>query len=230
MAKFYDSTTYPPAGTILGDEVFIIYQSGQSRTTNFDAVLESLIHPLIDNIFLDDIVDVTITNPTNDDILVYSDGEWVNVEAGLASITEIQDVTVLNPQDGQMLIWDGLLWGNGNDPELTNYTETEHNIGSISGSYTINLENGNVQRLQIGGSVVITLPLMPPTGQNWHLTLKVIYNGSDVPTFTSPDGTLKWQGGTVPSDLGLNNSMNIYTFTSDFTSSEIYGSIVWNEE
>ena len=230
MAKFYDSTTYPPAGTLIGGEVFIIYQSGQSRTTTFDAVLSDIIHPFIDNLELDDLGDVTITSPSNGDVLIYSDGFWSNADAGLVSMDEIQDVSVSSPQIGQMLIWNGSLWQNDNNPELRSYTETEYNIGSISGVYTILLTNGNIQRLSVAGSLDIALPSMPSVNQNWRLTLKVIYDGVNVPTFISVDGTLKWQGDTTPSDLGVDGSMNIYVFTSDVFTSEVYGNLVWCEE
>ena len=230
MAKFYDSNAYPTAGTIIGNEVFIIYQSGQSRTTDFDAVLESLIHPLIDNLTLDDILDVSITSPVNKDILIYNNGEWINSESGFVSINDIQDVTITDAEIGQMLIWDGSLWVNGNDPELKGYTEIEYNIGSTSGTYTIDLANGNIQRLHVGGVVSIELPSMPSPNQNWHILLKVISNGVNIPSFISSVGSIKWQSGEVPTDLGPNGSMNIFTFTSDFTSSETYATMVWRED
>ena len=229
MAKFYDSSVYPTAGTLFGDEVFIIYQGGESRTVDFDAVLSNLIHPLIDGLVLEDMVDVVITNPSNDDVLIYSDGDWINTQSGLASIDEALDVTITSAEIGQMLIWKGSLWENDYDPELRDYTETEYNVSTGSGTYDIDLVNGNIQRFTVAGVLGLGLPSMSPTNQNWNLVVKVIYNGANVPTFTSSDATLKWHGGVAPSDLGISGSMNIYVFTSDSSSSEIYGNLVWSE-
>ena len=223
MAKFYDDTVYPLAETLLGDEVFVIHQSGQTRTTNFGVVLTDVIYPLLNNLTLDDMTDVSIMSPLSYDTLIYNNDTWGSGVRDYV-MSDIQDVIVDSPQIKQMLIYNGSNWVNGNDPVLGGYTEIEYDIGLVSGTCNIDLANGNIQRLQVDGVLEIVLPTLPPDNINWNLTLKIISDGVNLPTFTSSDGSLKWYDGDKPTDLSLRKSMNIFEFTSDFTSSKIYGS------
>jgi len=151
-------------------------------------------------------------------------------DLGLATnLVSLSDTTISNEQDGQMLLYKIDTWVNGNDPLITNYTEGEYNIGTVSGTYDIDLTNGNIQRLVVGGALSVTLPVLPVAGRNWNLVLKVVYDGSNIPTFTSNDATIKWAADTVPDTLGENGSMNIYVFTSDTVASEIYSAKAWGE-
>ena len=227
MAKFFDSSTFPISGALLGDEVFIIYQVDQSRTTNIDTVLNDIIRPLVVDVSLTGLSDTNITSPLNGDVLVYNSisGYWENMVRDTPNILidDIQDVIVSSPQTGQMLIYNGSLWKNDNDPILRNYTEIEYNIGLVSGTCNIDLANGNIQRLQVDGVLGIVLPTLPSTGQYWSLTLKVVSDGVNIPTFTSPDGTLKWYDGDAPIVVSGDESIDVYEFTSDLVLSMVYG-------
>ena len=78
MARFYDELEYPPTTTLSGDEIFIIYKNGLSRTVIFDTVMTELVDPLIETKSIGDFSDITITAPQEDDILKYQSGEWIN--------------------------------------------------------------------------------------------------------------------------------------------------------
>ena len=59
---------------------------------------------------LDDLNDVTITTPTNDQVLTYDSnaGKWVNANAqsGVSDLDDLNDVTITTPVDQQVLTYD----------------------------------------------------------------------------------------------------------------------------
>ena len=67
---------------------------------------------------LDDLGDVSITTPTNGQVLSYDSGtqEWVNTSVGSSTIAGLTDVTITSPTNGQVLNYDGVsqTWVNGN--------------------------------------------------------------------------------------------------------------------
>ena len=226
MAKFYDEIAYESTHTLTGDEVFVIYQDQLTKTATVDLIGTELVSPLVDVMTLGGLLDVVLgTNIPDDSTLIYSSGTWRN-DIRTYIINDFQDATVSSPQEGQMLMWDGIEWGNSNTPILKGYTEAEHNIGLVSDTCNIDLSNGNIQRLQVNGVLEIVLPTLPPVGQYWNLTLKIISDGVNTPTFTSSDGTLKWSDNNIPTDLGVANKLNVYMFVSDTTSLKVYGLFV----
>lgn len=109
MAKFYDEIAYPPVGELLGDEVFIIYQAGESRTTSLDSVVNFLIAPYIDSINIGDLNNVNITIPQNYEVLVYNGGNWVNSTNALSVLS---DTIISSPQENQLLQYQSGNWVN----------------------------------------------------------------------------------------------------------------------
>src|SRR5690606_31966573 len=62
---------------------------------------------------LDDLTDVTISNPTDDQYLRYDGSGWVNETVSTAaSLDDLTDVTITNPTDDQFLRHDGSGWVN----------------------------------------------------------------------------------------------------------------------
>ena len=59
----------------------------------------------IDALDLEDLYNVSVTEASNGDILIYYGGEWINVPAK-NNITDMDDVSVTSIQDGQILAWD----------------------------------------------------------------------------------------------------------------------------
>lgn len=61
----------------------------------------------IDALDLEDLYNVSVTEASNGDILIYYGGEWINVP-GKNNITDMDDVSVSSIQDGQILAWDAI--------------------------------------------------------------------------------------------------------------------------
>lgn len=93
----------------------------------------------IDELDLEDLYNVSVTEAENGDILIYYGGEWINVP-GKNNITDMDDVAVSTIQDGQVLAWDedAEKFVNVNQSgggSSVNYSETEQEIGTwIDGS------------------------------------------------------------------------------------------------
>lgn len=65
---------------------------------------------------LDDLTDVVVSSPTNNQVLKYnaSSGLWANASAsGVDTINDLGDVIVTTPSNGQALVYDGTNWVNG---------------------------------------------------------------------------------------------------------------------
>lgn len=63
---------------------------------------------------LNDLTDVTITGPTDSQVLTYSGGSWINsaASAGVDTLDELTDVVITAPALGQALRHDGTNWIN----------------------------------------------------------------------------------------------------------------------
>jgi hypothetical protein len=98
------------------------------------------------------------------------------------------------------------------NPALTSWRETYNNIGSVSGSVTINFVNGNFQRITMSGSTTLTFSFPANTG-NQYASVKLWVNN------TNNAWTL-----TLPSSVSLNGPLSVggaagsppvITFTAD---------------
>lgn len=101
-------------------------------------------------------------------------------------------------------------------PVITGYTET---LYSATGSTTVNLSNGTVQKITTNGSTTITLP-SSSTGKSY--TVIVYYAGAHSITW-SGGSTLKWASGTTPTATSTSGKYDIFNFYCDGTNT--YGSI-----
>ena len=61
---------------------------------------------------LSGLTDTVINSPTNDQTLVYDNGDWVNGDA-VSSISGLTDTDINNPQEDQSLVYSGGTWVNG---------------------------------------------------------------------------------------------------------------------
>jgi hypothetical protein len=102
------------------------------------------------------------------------------------------------------------------NPTVTNYVET---LYSITGSATLALTNGTVQKVTTSGSTTITLP-SSVTGKSF--TVIVAYAAADSITWAG-GSTLKWAGGTTPTPTSATGKFDIFNFYQDGTNT--YGSI-----
>ena len=147
------------------------------------------------------------------------------IKAEVFDLAYISSSGVSGPDSGQMLTYKLGSWVNGNDPELKGYLESEYIVPITSGNVTIELRNGNVQRVTPTGAMTILLPGVPDIGKNWSVVVKILFNGSITPTFTSPN-TIKWSESDTAPVMQGSNTLNIYVFTSDSSLGWVCGNLV----
>jgi hypothetical protein len=102
------------------------------------------------------------------------------------------------------------------NPTVTNYTET---LYTATGSTTVDLANGTVQKITTDGANTITLPTSV-TGKSFVII--VAYGGTHTVTWAG-GSTIKWNNGAAPTQTSVNGKFDIFTFFCDGTNT--YGSV-----
>jgi hypothetical protein len=97
------------------------------------------------------------------------------------------------------------------NPTVTNYVETPYSATPTS-TITLDLANGTVQIITLGGNVTITMPTAV-SGKSFIMFLKQDATGSRTVTWS----TVKWAGGTNPIITATASRQDIYSFFSDGT-------------
>lgn len=112
------------------------------------------------------------------------------------------------------------------NPALTGWRETYNNIGSVSGSVTVNFTNGNFQKITMAGSTTLTFSF-PTNTSNQYASIKLwISNPSASYTLSFPnaltlgdtDAIAGFSGNTVTfSSVEISNSTDYFfeVFTVD---------------
>lgn len=112
------------------------------------------------------------------------------------------------------------------NPTLTSWRETYNNIGSVSGSVTINFTNGNFQKITMSGSTTLTFSF-PANSSNQYASIKLwVSNPSSAYvlsfpnslTLGDPDTVAGFSGNTITfSSAEISNSTDYYfeIFTVD---------------
>lgn len=101
------------------------------------------------------------------------------------------------------------------NPTVTNYVETQVNIGTVTTSSTLSLSSGTVLTATLTASTACTFT-MPSvgSGKSFMLLLKqAATTGNGTATFTS----VKWNAGGAPTVTATAGKMDIFTFVSDGT-------------
>jgi len=228
MAKFYDRNTYAETDVLLGEESFMIYQDDVTKVVTVDQIVSDVVVPMLDGLSISNFYDVTVVTPSYGDILLFDGSVYTNGESSIGKLgVVVGDVSIHTPTDGQTLIWNGYDWVNGNDPILCGSTEVEYTIPVTTGTYEIDLNNGNVQNVVSSGGLTLRLPSLPPINEHWGFAVKVVCNSSTIPTFESIDGTLMWSRGILPTITTERDNTLIYTFLSDAFLDNVYGSLAW---
>lgn len=133
---------------------------------------------------LDDLTDVTISSPSNGQIIKRVGGVWVNAaESGATNLDGLSDVIISSPSTNQVLKYNGTNWANGTDdsggsggtsgtwaPTLTNVANTATLLAE-GGIYT---RIGNI----VTASVMITCTPTGLGGNEVGFTLPVASNFS----------------------------------------------------
>jgi len=101
------------------------------------------------------------------------------------------------------------------NPTVTNYVETQVNIGTVTTASTLSLTSGTVLTATLTASTACTFT-MPSvgSGKSFMLLLKqAATTGNGTATFTS----VKWNAGGSPTVTATAGKMDIFTFVSDGT-------------
>jgi len=101
-------------------------------------------------------------------------------------------------------------------PTITNYTET---LYSVTGSATLSLSNGTIQKVTTSGSTTITLPASV-SGKSF--TVIVSYAAADSVSWAG-GSTLKWANSTTPTATSATGKFDVFNFVQDGTNT--YGSV-----
>lgn len=144
---------------------------------------------------LDDLTDVTITSPTDGEVLTYDDGtsEWVNAAptgGGLDSVTD--GVVTVTPATSLSFLRTSVTDGGAGvaqvdiDPLVT--------IASSGAAFTLDVADGGTFDLTLDDDCDITL--IGPTLTD-NASLAVILRDGDAHTVTWP-GSVDWLGGSAP--------------------------------
>lgn len=96
------------------------------------------------------------------------------------------------------------------NPTIKNYSEFQYEA-NVTGTVTIDLNNGTFQKLMLTGNTVITLP---PSVSGKSYTLVIGYTGSFVPTFAGGT-TLKWSNQLAPPAKSTAGYYDIFVFSCD---------------
>lgn len=138
---------------------------------------------------IDDLNDVVITTPSNNQVLKYDGTNWVNatVPSGANALDDLTDVTITTPSTNQVLKYDGTKWVNG----------TGSTVGALDDL----------------SDVTITTP---STGQVLKYDGTKWVNDTDAGGLSSLNsltaGTQTFATGTSGTDFGISSATSTHTF------------------
>ena len=174
--------------------------------------------PIYGTTILDGLTDVTISTPTNNQILQYNivSGQWENVSisfgVGASNLGDLNDVLLSTPTTNQFLTYSGSAWINTSISLVTNLdmltdvvitTPSNNQIIKYNGTNWVNTTQSFVTNLDSLTDVVITGPsnnqILQYNGVNWI--------NSNLPSYTNQNITLSGDvsgSGTTSISVTLN--------------------------
>jgi hypothetical protein len=219
---------------------------------SYKATLSAMINFVGGNIQFSSLGGISLTNPTNGQVLTFNGTNWVNQTPAAApvssvfgrtgavvaaegdySLTQLSDVTISSPTNGQVLKYNGTAWVNGSDTDtgiislngLTATTQTfatgtsgtDFNISSATSTHTFNLPTASAtNRGALSSSDWSTFNAKQNT-----ITLATIGN-SGAATFISntlniPNYTLVGLGGITLNSLAASSPLSYDSITGIFS-------------
>lgn len=226
---------------------------------SYKATLSAMINFVGGNIQFSSLGGISLTNPTNGQVLTFNGTNWVNQTPAAApvssvfgrtgavvaaegdySLTLLSDVTISTPTNGQVLKYNGTAWVNDSDTDtgitslngLTATTQTfatgtsgtDFNISSTTSTHTFNLPTASAtNRGALSSSDWTTFNAKQNT-----ITLATIGN-SGAATFISntlniPNYTLAGLGGISLSSLSASAPLSYNSGTGAFSITQASGS------
>ena len=212
------------------DEIPIIY----SKDINTGAIgqIRSVGNVLLStNGSLDNLTDVVITTPANNQILEYNGTNWVN---GFTTLSTLSDVSFNTPAIGQSLTYDGTNWTNQNkDYIIINMfgttvagvysTTTEKYPMVCTSAYWSSIPNpnsqvqGSISSLRSGVYNTTTGVITLDTNRKYIITASMNMGGLNINAVTNAELRLKkWISGTSFSNFPI-DYYNSGVLAVDFT-------------
>lgn len=142
-------------------------------------------------------------------------GSTATLDTGVPAGGTINQFLVKSGATDYATAWTGTL----TNPTFTNYTETMFEVAG-SGTWSINLSQGTVQKFYYNGNFTLTLPTSV-AGKSFIIIVQYQTNGLST-TWSSPS-PLKWVGGTTPTATGVSGKIDIFSFFQDGTNT--YGTV-----
>lgn len=111
MAKFNE---YGVPGTITGDEILVVAQSGDTKSVTIQTIIDDLdIVTGVVTTTLEALIDTNITGASNGEVLTYQDSAWTNSPAasGASTLVELTDTNIYGtPSQDSVLVYNGSYW------------------------------------------------------------------------------------------------------------------------
>lgn len=98
------------------------------------------------------------------------------------------------------------------NPTITNYVETLY-APSAGSAFTVDLNNGTVQKFTSNANITITLP-SSVAGKSY--IIMIAYGGAQTLTWAG-GSTIKWPSGTAPTATSASGKTDIFAFFCDGT-------------
>lgn len=142
---------------------------------------------------LNDLTDVTITTPTNGQVLTYTNGDWVNSNAtgGVTDLSDLDDVNISSALDGQVLTYDSTTdtWVNETLPAIPDEISdlSDVTISSVTNGQVLKYNNGNwVNANESGGSTVAVTQIQSTGTKIATITVDSVGTDLYAPTKSTP--------------------------------------------
>ena len=104
-----------------------------------------------------DLSDVTVTTPSNGQVLSYNGTNWVNSASSAGSLSGLSDTTIGTPVNGEVLKYNGTAWVDANI-DYTEITNTPTNVSTFTNDANYVASGDNVSELTNDAGYLTSIP------------------------------------------------------------------------